>query len=67
LWVLGDEVEQSVPVDLEFAPWHEDNTENLYTAIGKDIPSGWPEDHDKNQRHLDGHSEATTQRVKPCN
>jgi hypothetical protein len=23
LWVLGDEVEQSFPVDLEFAPWHE--------------------------------------------
>jgi ribonuclease HI len=22
LWVLGDEVEQSAPVDLEFAPWH---------------------------------------------
>jgi hypothetical protein len=22
-WVLGDDVEQSVPVDLEFAPWHE--------------------------------------------
>jgi hypothetical protein len=25
LWVLGDEVERSVPVDLKFAPWHEDN------------------------------------------
>jgi ribonuclease HI len=24
LWVLGDEVEQSLPVDLEFAPWHDD-------------------------------------------
>jgi hypothetical protein len=24
LWVLGDEVEQSLPVDLEFAPWHEE-------------------------------------------
>jgi hypothetical protein len=23
LWVLGDDVEQSVPVDLEFALWHE--------------------------------------------
>jgi hypothetical protein len=26
LWVLGDEVERSVPVDLEFAPWDEDST-----------------------------------------
>jgi hypothetical protein len=24
LWVLGDEVDQSLPVDLEFAPWHEE-------------------------------------------
>jgi ribonuclease HI len=24
LWVLGDEVEQSLPVDLESAPWHEE-------------------------------------------
>jgi hypothetical protein len=24
LWVLGDEVEKSLPVDLEFAPWHEE-------------------------------------------
>jgi hypothetical protein len=24
LWVLGDEVEQSLPVDLAFAPWHEE-------------------------------------------
>jgi hypothetical protein len=24
LWVLGDEVEQSLAVDLEFAPWHEE-------------------------------------------
>jgi ribonuclease HI len=24
LWVLGDEVEQSLPVDLEFPPWHEE-------------------------------------------
>jgi hypothetical protein len=24
LWVLGDEVEQSLPGDLEFAPWHEE-------------------------------------------
>jgi hypothetical protein len=23
LWVLGDEVEQSLLVNLEFAPWHE--------------------------------------------
>jgi hypothetical protein len=22
VWVLGDEVEQSAPVDLEFEPWH---------------------------------------------
>jgi hypothetical protein len=26
LWVLGDETELSVPVDLEFAPWDEDGT-----------------------------------------
>jgi hypothetical protein len=26
LWVLGDEVGQSVPVDLEFAPWDEGST-----------------------------------------
>jgi hypothetical protein len=31
LWVLGDEVERSVPVDLEFAPWHEDNSDDLNT------------------------------------
>jgi hypothetical protein len=24
LWLLWDEVEQSVSVDFEFAPWHED-------------------------------------------
>jgi hypothetical protein len=23
LWVLGGEVEQATPVDMEFAPWHE--------------------------------------------
>jgi hypothetical protein len=32
LWVLGDEVQQSVPVDLEFAPWHEDNSDDLHTG-----------------------------------
>jgi hypothetical protein len=32
LWVLGDEVEQSVPVDLEFTPCHEDNSDNLHTG-----------------------------------
>jgi hypothetical protein len=32
VWVLGDEVEQSVPVDLEFTPWHEDRGDNLYTG-----------------------------------
>jgi hypothetical protein len=35
LWVLGDEVEQSAPVDLEFAPWDEDSTtdhQENYTA-----------------------------------
>jgi hypothetical protein len=32
LLVLGDEVEQSVPVDLEFAPWHEDNSDDLHTG-----------------------------------
>jgi hypothetical protein len=32
LWVLGDEAERSVPVDLEFAPWHEDHSDNLHTV-----------------------------------
>jgi hypothetical protein len=32
LWVLGDEVEQSVPADLEFAAWHEDNCDDLHTG-----------------------------------
>jgi hypothetical protein len=32
LWVLGDEVERSAPVDLEFAPWHEDNSDDLHTG-----------------------------------
>jgi hypothetical protein len=32
LWVLGDEVERSVPVDLEFAPWYEDNSDDLHTG-----------------------------------
>jgi hypothetical protein len=31
LWILGDEVEQSVPPDLEFAPWHEYNSDELHT------------------------------------
>jgi hypothetical protein len=26
LWLLGDETEQSVPVDLEFAPWNKDGS-----------------------------------------
>jgi hypothetical protein len=34
LWVLGDEVERSVPADLEFAPWHEDNYDDLHTGSG---------------------------------
>jgi hypothetical protein len=32
LWVLGDEVERSASVDLEFAPWHEDNSDGLHTG-----------------------------------
>jgi hypothetical protein len=40
LWVLGDEVEQSLPVDLEFAPWHE---EELIGEYGSHIDEyhGW--------------------------
>jgi hypothetical protein len=30
LWVRGDEVEQSLPVDLEFAPWHEEELVNCH-------------------------------------
>jgi hypothetical protein len=32
LWVLGDEVEQSVPIDLEFALWHDDNSDDLHNG-----------------------------------
>jgi hypothetical protein len=32
LWVLGDEVEQSAPVDLEFAPWHKMASINQYES-----------------------------------
>jgi hypothetical protein len=32
LWVLGDEVEQSLPVDLEFAPWHEEELIGEYRS-----------------------------------
>jgi hypothetical protein len=40
LWVLGDEVEQSLAVDLEFAPWHE---EELIGEYGSHIDEyhGW--------------------------
>jgi hypothetical protein len=40
LWVLGDEVEQSLPVDLEFAEWHE---EELIGEHGSHIEEyhGW--------------------------
>jgi hypothetical protein len=40
LWVLGDEVEQSLQVDLEFAPWHE---EELIGEHGSHIDKyhGW--------------------------
>jgi hypothetical protein len=31
-WDLGDEVKLSVPLDLEVAPWHEDNSDNLHTG-----------------------------------
>jgi hypothetical protein len=53
LWVLGDEVEQSVPVDLEFALWngtasidhHENRTEGYhgYTDGSRRISAafGW--------------------------
>jgi ribonuclease HI len=35
LWVLGDEIELSVPVDLEFAPWDEDgSTEGQDRRVG---------------------------------
>jgi hypothetical protein len=40
LWVLGDEVEQSVPVDLEFAPWYEDTSEDLHTGSKRGL-HGW--------------------------
>jgi hypothetical protein len=30
--VLGHEVEEPAPVDLEFAPWHEDNSDELHTG-----------------------------------
>jgi hypothetical protein len=32
LWVLGDEVERSVPLDLEFVPWYEDIRDDLHTG-----------------------------------
>jgi hypothetical protein len=32
LWVLGDEVERSVTVDLVFALWHEDNSDDLHNG-----------------------------------
>jgi ribonuclease HI len=32
LWVLGDEVEQSLPVYLEFAPWHEEELIGEYRS-----------------------------------
>jgi hypothetical protein len=32
LWVLGDEVEQSLPVKLEFAPWHEEQLIGEYRS-----------------------------------
>jgi hypothetical protein len=35
LWVLGDEVERSVPFDLDFAPWPEDNSDDLRTGSGR--------------------------------
>jgi hypothetical protein len=59
LWVLGDEVEQSVPVDLEFAPWHEDNSDDLHTGNERGH-HGWT---DGSRRE----SAAFTNRVKPWN
>jgi hypothetical protein len=32
LWVLGDEVERSVPVDLEFQPRDKGNSDDLHTG-----------------------------------
>jgi hypothetical protein len=32
LWVLGDEVERSVPIDLEFVPWYQNNSDDLHTG-----------------------------------
>jgi hypothetical protein len=39
LWVLGDEVERSVPVNLEFAPWHVDKSDDLHS--GSDRGHHW--------------------------
>jgi hypothetical protein len=32
LWVLGDDAEQCLPVDLEFAPWHEEELIGEYRS-----------------------------------
>jgi hypothetical protein len=54
LWVLGDEVEQSVPVDLEFALWHEtasiDHHENHTEGY-----HGYTDGSRRISEHLDGH------------
>jgi hypothetical protein len=51
LWVLGDQVEQSTPVDIEFTPWDESMLE-IYCgdeAYGQTV-------HVEYQLGLDGHS-----------
>jgi hypothetical protein len=42
LWVLlvGDDVQESAPVDLEFTPWHEDNGDDLHTGNEREH-HGW--------------------------
>jgi hypothetical protein len=40
LWVLGDEVEQSLPVDVEFATWHEEELIGVYRSH-MDEYHGW--------------------------
>jgi hypothetical protein len=68
LWVLGNEVEQSVPIDLQFAPWHEDSSEDLQTGNERGHQRGlMPVDHDKYQRDSDGHSVDTANRIKRWN
>jgi hypothetical protein len=66
LWGLGDEIERSVPVNLEFAPCMRIIVTIYTLGVSEDIMRGLM-DHDENQRHLDGHSVAITNSVKPWN